>query len=488
MPWQPIADLPLEWQKLAVSELTPLSMVWRDHTDRLQQSVEFQAFNEKLRREIAIETGIIERLYTIDRGTTRLLIEQGINEALIPHGTTDRPVNQVVSLIRDQEAAIEGLFDFVGGQRTLSTSYVKQLHQLLTQNQESTEALNTLTGNVISVSLVRGDWKRRPNNPLRQDGTVHEYCPPEQVASEMDRLVSMNNEHRNQAVSPEIEAAWLHHRFTQIHPFQDGNGRVARCLASLVFIQSGWFPLVLTRDDRAAYIDSLESADQGNLTPLITLFSESQKKAFLRSLSLSERVLDEGRRTQLIISSVAEKLKQNQSGELSGKYKRVEEFASVLMALASKRLKEVEAQIKSAFPEVESDVPSAVQVSATSSQANSSHHHPAIMAVAEQLEYFANLRSYHSWTQLVINVDGSIAILLSFHGLGHEYRGLLACSACVYYQELLNGEPYARGVRSLTTSPFQFSYADELDALSKRFLQWLEDVVVSGLEYWNQSI
>jgi len=288
MPWQPIADLPSEWQRLAVSELTPLSIVWRDQTARLRQSGEFQVFNEKLRREIAIETGIIERLYTIDRGTTRLLIEQGINEALIPHGTTDRPVNQVVSLIRDQEAAIEDLFDFVGGQRTLSTSYVKQLHQLLTQNQESTEALNTLTGNVISVSLVRGDWKRRPNNPLRQDGTVHECCPPEQVASEMDRLVSMNNEHRNQAVSPEIEAAWLHHRFTQIHPFQDGNGRVARCLASLVFIQSDWFPLVLTRDDRAAYIDSLESADQGNLTPLITLFSESQKKAFLRSLNLSE--------------------------------------------------------------------------------------------------------------------------------------------------------------------------------------------------------
>lgn len=52
-------------------------------------------------------------------------------------------------------------------------------------------------------------------------------------------------------VSPEVEAAWLHHRFTQIHPFQDGNGRIARLLASLVFIKAGWFPLVVTRDDRA---------------------------------------------------------------------------------------------------------------------------------------------------------------------------------------------------------------------------------------------
>nr|WP_317265933.1 hypothetical protein [Arthrospira sp. SH-MAG29] len=72
---------------------------------------------------------------------TRLLIEQGINEALIPHGATDIPIKQVVSLIRDQQAAMEGLFDFVGGQRNLSTSYIKQLHQVLTQSQDSTEAL-----------------------------------------------------------------------------------------------------------------------------------------------------------------------------------------------------------------------------------------------------------------------------------------------------------------------------------------------------------
>lgn len=196
--WQPIEDLPVKWQDLASSELPPLVTVWNEQADRLRQSGEFQTFNEKLRREIAIETGIIERLYTIDRGITRLLIEQGINEALIPHGATDRPVKQVVSLIKDQEAAIEGLFDFVGGQRTLSTSYTKQLHQLLTQSQDSTEALDPLTEKIFRVPLIKGDWKRQPNNPLRPDGSVHEYCPPEQVASEMDRLIALHHQHRDQ--------------------------------------------------------------------------------------------------------------------------------------------------------------------------------------------------------------------------------------------------------------------------------------------------
>jgi hypothetical protein len=91
MLWQPIEDLPSNWQEFASTELPPLVTVWKEQVNRLRQSGEFQTFNEQLRREIAIETGIIERLYTIDRGITRLLIEQGINEALIPHGSTDRP-------------------------------------------------------------------------------------------------------------------------------------------------------------------------------------------------------------------------------------------------------------------------------------------------------------------------------------------------------------------------------------------------------------
>ena len=100
----------------------------------------------------------------------------------------------------------------------------------------------------------------------------------------MDRLVALHHQHQDNQVPPEIEAAWLHHRFTQIHPFQDGNGRVARCLASLVFIQAGWFPLVLTRDDRTAYIQASEQADHDDLSGLVNLFSKSQKQAFIRSL------------------------------------------------------------------------------------------------------------------------------------------------------------------------------------------------------------
>ncbi|MGC1305946.1 MAG: Fic family protein [Phormidesmis sp.] len=488
MLWQPIEDLPLNWRDLASSELPPLVTVWNEQADRLRQSGEFKSFSEKLRREIAIETGIIERLYTIDRGITRLLIEQGINEALIPHGATDRPIKQVVSLIKDQETAIEGLFDFVGGQRTLSNFYIKQLHQLLTQSQDSTEALDPTTDKIFRVSLIKGDWKRQPNNPLRPDGIVHEYCPPEQVTSEMDVLIALHHQHRDQKVPPEIESAWLHHRFTQIHPFQDGNGRVARCLASLVFIQASWFPLVLTRDDRAIYIAALEKADQGDLSDLINLFAKSQKQAFLRSLGLSEQVLAESRRTQVIISSIADKLKQNQAASVQDRCKKAEDFASILFNIASNRSHDIVEEIKLSIQNYVSDA-EVFMISAPVGDPRSYYHRYQVVETAKQLDYFANLRNYHAWIQLVINVETSTTLLISFHVFGHEYRGLLVCNACAYHRDdSEEGERNISDIQSLTDSPFQFSYADEKENLVERYKQWLEEVILTGLEYWNKSI
>ena len=104
----------------------------------------------------------------------------------------------------------------------------------------------------------------------------------------MERLVGLHASHEGLGVPPEIEAAWLHHRFTQIHPFQDGNGRVARALASLVFLRAGWFPLVIvgSGEDRNAYIRALEAADAGDLAPVVELFASVQRREFRKALSI----------------------------------------------------------------------------------------------------------------------------------------------------------------------------------------------------------
>ena len=256
--WDFISDYETDPAELAQPELKHLAAVWQEQRERLETQDSFVRFNERLHREWAIETGLIERLYAFDRGVTQLLIEHGIDAALIPHADGQQP-ESVAAMIGDHQAAVESIFRFVRGERPLSTSYVKEMHALMTRNQAWAEAADA-QGRIGRVELVRGDYKRWPNNPRRPDGSIHEYCPPEHVAAEMDRLIELHQAHVS--VPPEVEAAWLHHRFTQIHPFQDGNGRIARALATLVFVKAGWFPLVVRNEGRVRYLDALELASR----------------------------------------------------------------------------------------------------------------------------------------------------------------------------------------------------------------------------------
>ena len=255
--------------------------VWQEQKETIASALpeEMRAFDDKLRREWAVETGLIERLYTFDRGITETLIERGIEETLIPH-RPGQPLPEITAaIINDHKNVVDGLFDFVADKRQITTSYIKELHAALVQNQHTATGVDK-DGNRREVPLIKGDYKKHPNNPTRPDGKVHEFCPPEHVNSEMDNLIRMHGEHAAKNIAPEVSAAWLHHRFIQIHPFQDGNGRVARSLASLVFMRAGGFPMTIrdAGNEREKYIDSLESADKGNLQPFISICAESQKR------------------------------------------------------------------------------------------------------------------------------------------------------------------------------------------------------------------
>ena len=234
--WVPVKDYDRSSDALAKEELRSLHGVWEEQRDRISRGSSFAQFELELKREWAIETGLIERLYTLDRGIVQVLISNGIVADYIPSSVSQN-AKQIELIIKDHECALEHLYGFVRQVRQLTPSYIKELHSLITSHQETCEAINQL-GQTVDVPLQKGEYKKLSNNPTRKNGVVHQYCPPEHVAAEMDKLCDLHKKHTKERVAPEVEAAWLHHGFTSIHPFQDGNGRVARALASLVFIQS----------------------------------------------------------------------------------------------------------------------------------------------------------------------------------------------------------------------------------------------------------
>ena len=270
--WRPIDDLPDDWEALARPDLDQMLRLWNEERQHLNNPGRVHELEERLATLWAIETGVIERLYTIDRVTTESLVELGLG-AIEQFSTTGRITEDAARLIEDQRAALDFVFAYLNDDRPLTLSYIRELHQLLMRNQTHVDAVDQF-GNRFSAEALRGTWKTHPNNPTTADGAIHEYAPPLQVQEEMERLLALHQQHVATGVRPEVEAAWLHHRFAQIHPFQDGNGRVARALSTMVFLKAGFVPLVIRDDDhRERYLDALRSSDDGDLGPLVSLFA-----------------------------------------------------------------------------------------------------------------------------------------------------------------------------------------------------------------------
>lgn len=479
--WRFIADYEQDPPELEKSELRALSAVWQEQKDLLQNQEALGRFTEKLKREWAIETGLIERLYVFDRGITEILIERGIDAAFLPYGTVKNP-ELVVSMINDHRRTVDGLFDFVKQDRELSTSYIKELHASLTRNQISVEVRDQF-GRLFETPLHRGEYKRLPNNPARPDGSIHQYCPPEHVAAEMDRLIEWHRTHQH--AMPEVESAWLHHRFAQIHPFQDGNGRVARALATLVFLREGWFPLVVKDSDRDRYIGALEAADDGRLGPLVAFFAALQKEQFVHALGLARDVLEENRAEEVIARTSKEL--QRRRDALKQEWESAKDKAQLLRELAKSRLQDIAVTLKREIQPVKwGDF----FVDQASDQDSRSHYfRNQITETAKEFDYYANTSSYRAWVRLVLKTDSQGEILISFHGIGYEFRGILAVTATWFQRvETEEREREVASIKALSEDVFQINYKEEMGLIQERFRSWLEETIVTGLKIWQNTV
>jgi Fic family protein len=484
--WHHLVDLDEDDRSAASSEIPALVATWDQERSSLAVA-EVAEFQERLRREWAIETGIIERIYTLDVGVTQTLIEYGIDVSLIPSDATDQTPEFVAGIIGDQKAAIDLLFMVVTANRALTTGFIKELHALMTRRQTHVDAVDQF-GRPTRVELLHGEYKVWPNNPQRPDGTIHEYCPPEQVASEMDRLIELHDAHITEGVPADVEAAWLHHRFTQIHPFQDGNGRIARALASLVLIRAGWFPLVVSRDDRPRYIEALEQADSKSLDSLIEFFDAVERRSFVRALSIVEDVRRETERVDQVLDAIGDMF-GDRDAQLQRRFDQAKVTAHSMWEIALIRVQEVAGTLEERIATPGANRQVFVDSGTDDSTDRRIWNRYQVVQSARSLHYFASPREHHEWVRLCLSTEsGRSELLLSFHGIGQVYRGVIGASMSFYRREEADDiEHQIVGHETVCDEVFQINYNEEPESVERRFRRWLEGALVRGLEAWRRS-
>jgi len=91
-----------------------------------------------------------------------------------------------------------------------------------------------------------------------------------------------------QELRPIEIAGVFHHKLVSIHPFDDGNGRVARLLMNLLLIRHGYPFTVIKRVDRRRYYDTLRKADHGELKPFVNFIARCVEQSLDLYLSAIE--------------------------------------------------------------------------------------------------------------------------------------------------------------------------------------------------------
>jgi Fic family protein len=329
--WKPVCFDKQTWGCADTTALDRIAPSWMEYRAKLNENEgDYKKFIEKLKYEHAIETGIIERLYDIGDeqipGITMTLLKDGINSNFLQHEGVEN-IDAAYAFIRSQYEAMDGLFKFIKDERPLSTSYIKELHAVVTRSQDTTEAI-TSTGKIVHVPLLKGEYKKQDNNPSRPgDNIVFKYCSPFEVGIEMENLLRIYNGMIDNKVHPIIRAAFFHHAITIIHPFQDGNGRVTRLLTSLILVRDNYFPFSVKPKERIAYLDALAQADEGNIQPFVNIISTCQIRAIESALSLkrpSHGTLD------AVVDALKDRLKEKEVAKKEELNKRRDDINSIL--------------------------------------------------------------------------------------------------------------------------------------------------------------
>lgn len=145
----------------------------------------------------------------------------------------------------------------------MTQNFIRTLHETILR--EDYTVYRDLPGGIRTSYVIHaGQYKTRPNSVITRYGDRFDYASPEETPGLMSDLVDWYNEaEREGRLSPVELAALFHYRYIRIHPFEDGNGRIARLMVNYILTRHD-YPMIVVRSRRKnEYLEALHQTDIG---------------------------------------------------------------------------------------------------------------------------------------------------------------------------------------------------------------------------------
>ena len=165
----------------------------------------------------------------------------------------DMKASQVSLKMMEEQAHLESI--------PLTQNFIRTLHHTLLR--EDYVVYRTLPGGQqTSYTVHAGRYKTLSNSVITRYGDRFDYASPEETPALMTDLVDWYNEEEARGkLTPVQLAALFHYRYIRIHPFEDGNGRIARLMVNYILVRHHWPMVVIRNRNKSQYIEALHHAD-----------------------------------------------------------------------------------------------------------------------------------------------------------------------------------------------------------------------------------
>ncbi|OAV72887.1 p120 protein [Bacteroidales bacterium Barb6] len=146
-------------------------------------------------------------------------------------------------------------------ERLLSEKFIRDLNSIILV-ENYWKDVRTPDGIPTRMEIKVGTYKSHPNFVITETREELYYASPEETPAFMTALIDWYRAEEAKGELPPVElAALLHFRYIRVHPFEDGNGRIARLLVNYVLLRHGYPMIIIKSEDKQNYIHILNECD-----------------------------------------------------------------------------------------------------------------------------------------------------------------------------------------------------------------------------------
>ena len=195
-----------------------------------------------------------------DKTVDRIFLQLLLHGAGVPEkDQISQHYGNAAKELRGQEALLRWLEDRAQQREPLTIAMLRTMHRMMFE-----DSCPEMAGKFRNTDVRISGMRHLPPHHRHVPEALHQH-----LEGINESLGEIRPDSRESVIRVLEESARAHYLVAHVHPFEDGNGRLARAVGDYAMLYHGFYYDVIMLDYRDTYLDSLESSTWSDSSPLL---------------------------------------------------------------------------------------------------------------------------------------------------------------------------------------------------------------------------